>query len=386
MDSITHTVAGALVGKAFYSRQKSAQATRVAVFAATLGAVFPDSDIFAAIVERGRESALEIHRGITHSVVCLPIFAILLALGTRWYTRRRGLDAPSLPWLLLIYATSLALHIWMDLVTSWGTMIWSPLSKSRATLDMTSIVDLTLSAIVLAPQVAAWAYRSPGARFRRVGAWGAFSLAALAVYKIADSMGYGFSMWFVLAAAAIFAAIFLAPGYGRFAAGLPRETWCRAGVAVLAAYMSMQAVAHHEALAQVEQFAAARHLQVEQIAAMPAPPSLFRWSGMIRTPEGVYYSRIVLPTSNVPQFGFLPDSPPNRYIAAARLAPSAQRFLWFARFPTISYAHIGALHYVDFSDRRFLSGRTPSSRVRRFAVRITLDDRATVVHEDWAED
>jgi len=50
MDTITHGIAGALIGKAFFggedlfTRQPLTQ-RRVAAIAATLGAVFPDVDI-----------------------------------------------------------------------------------------------------------------------------------------------------------------------------------------------------------------------------------------------------------------------------------------------------------------------------------------------------
>ncbi len=72
MDPVTHGIAGALLGKGFFSKRQE----RVAIFAATLGAVFPDIDIFAeAILARSAE-----HRKIPsrdHAFVRRPaIFCI----------------------------------------------------------------------------------------------------------------------------------------------------------------------------------------------------------------------------------------------------------------------------------------------------------------------
>src|SRR5512138_728402 len=122
MDSITHGIAGALVGKAFFAGsgpapdERSSQVRRVAILAATFGGVFPDSDILIALLDRTRGASLEIHRGITHSLVCLPVFAVLLALATYGFTRWRRMAAPSLSRLLLIYSSVLLLHVFLDLV------------------------------------------------------------------------------------------------------------------------------------------------------------------------------------------------------------------------------------------------------------------------------
>ena len=48
MDPVTHGITGALLGKGYFSKRHG----RVAIFAATLGAVFPDVDIIAEVVSR----------------------------------------------------------------------------------------------------------------------------------------------------------------------------------------------------------------------------------------------------------------------------------------------------------------------------------------------
>jgi inner membrane protein len=91
MDPITHGIAGALLGKGYFAERKGP----VAIFAATLGAVFPDIDIIAEIGSRDPLAIIKYHRGITHSFVGLPFFAALLAWLTHWVARRRGIEAPS---------------------------------------------------------------------------------------------------------------------------------------------------------------------------------------------------------------------------------------------------------------------------------------------------
>ena len=81
MDPVTHGIAGALLGKAFFSKRQE----KVAIFAATLGAVFPDIDTFSTYAQIAHHDPLAIvkyHRAITHSFVGLPVFAVLLAVLT----------------------------------------------------------------------------------------------------------------------------------------------------------------------------------------------------------------------------------------------------------------------------------------------------------------
>src|SRR6266576_1182913 len=85
MDTITHGIVGALAGRAFFAgqdkpagsaeyarpRSESAPAARAAITACTLGAMFPDIDIFAGPIARNPLAILEWHRNITHSLLML---------------------------------------------------------------------------------------------------------------------------------------------------------------------------------------------------------------------------------------------------------------------------------------------------------------------------
>ena len=393
MDTITHGIAGALIGKAFFAEKHNAKAPalasapagRVAIFALTLGNVFPDIDVFAQLITKNDLAIIETHRGITHSFVCLPIFALGLAALTRWISRRQGWASPSWAALAAIYALGLALHIALDLVTSFGTMIWSPLANTRVAWDMVFIVDLALTGIVLLPQVAAWVHRPEpaGGRPRRALAmWILFTLLAAGVDRLARAAGFPLSPSVTLAASGLFAAVFFLPAWLGWRFRVRRASWCRAGVCALAAYLSFCVAAHRVALKRVERFAAAHTLCVERIGALPLPPSAARWAGLVRTPDGVYQSWFDLWTEESPAFTFFANSPPNSYMEAAQGLPRVKTYLWFARFPVLRYWELGERHIVEFSDLRFARpGRNPGP----FTFRVTFDAAGRILGQGWAD-
>src|SRR5215475_6131154 len=100
MDTITHGIAGALVGKAFFGGDsmfpvKPMTRPRIVTWALMVGAIFPDSDIFRDMVSRDPLLIITWHRSYTHSLLMLPIFALALAGITRWVAKRFSWEAPS---------------------------------------------------------------------------------------------------------------------------------------------------------------------------------------------------------------------------------------------------------------------------------------------------
>src|SRR5882757_5815000 len=177
MDTITHGIAGALISKAMFRGDdlfavRAMNRRRIVTWATMLGAIFPDSDTFRDMLSHNDMLMITWHRSITHSLLFLPVFALLLAALTRWIVRWRKWDAPSFSALAAIYAAGILSHILLDLVTSFGTMIWSPLEWSRPAWDLIFIVDFTLTAILLVRQFLAWVYVHPEkVRRRAIGIW-----------------------------------------------------------------------------------------------------------------------------------------------------------------------------------------------------------------------
>ena len=216
----------------------------------------------------------------------------------------------------------IATHIFLDLVTNFGTMVWSPLRYSRPAWDWIFILDLTLTAIALVPQFAAWCYREPGQFWRRaIGVWAALTVGAFGAYLLASTVG----IWIpdrdrAGVVSAIFAAVIFVPAVQGAGFRWTRASWCRAGLAVLCAYIGLAAAAHHKALADVERFAAAQHLQVESLAALPLPPTLTHWVGLVSTPEGVWRTTFHEPGGAVENTQFYTDAQSREYHRASEEA------------------------------------------------------------------
>lgn len=378
MDPLTHGITGALLGKAYFSDRHG----RVAVFAATLGSVFPDVDVVCDIFSRDPIAIVRFHRGFTHSFLGLPLFAVLLACLTRWWERQRGRDCP--PWIILAlaYGVGIASHILLDTMTSFGTRIWNPLSHERAAWDLMFIIDFSLTAIVLLPQVNAWIFRQREKRtWRAVEMWILFSAATVAVWKIAGLAGFPFAGWFAAVTCVLLAGLFFLPARREWGFHVTRSNWCRAGVYATLVYMLACGAAHRAAIERVRAFASGNHVAAENLGALPLPPSLLSWSGAIRTSDGVYQSQFDLRDSQPPAFRFIADSPSNPYTQEAMALPDVRTYLWFARFPLIRVSQQGARNIVEFSDLRFFGRR--SEGPLPFTFRVVLDSHGTFLEEGW---
>jgi membrane-bound metal-dependent hydrolase YbcI (DUF457 family) len=383
MDTITHAFAGALLGKGLFSTNKSESLTefspqaRVAIFAATLGSAFPDVDFFYEIFSRDPLRLLKYHRFITHSLILLPLWALLLAWLVRAGARRFGFAPPSFTWTYLATAVGIASHILLDVVTSFGTMIWSPFSNARVSLDLAFILDFILTAIFLLPQVAAWVYRDPAKSLRRASRmWALFTVLALGVNWLAAAAGFPFSLLAIPIASAIFAAILFLPMRNGRGARIKRSTWARAGLLASCAYLLLCVAAHQLALSHLRQFVASQKINAQVMGALPIAPSLLNWDGLIRTPNGAYRFHDELFSQQAVEYDFFPDSAPDNLLVAARQLPETRTYLWFARFPIYRLRSISGQRAIDISDLRFMmrSGRSPN-----FTYRVTFDSSGNVV-------
>src|SRR6266436_346365 len=140
MDTITHGIAGALIGKAMFRGEdmfasRPMNRGRIITWSLMLGAIFPDSDVFRDVFSHDRLLVITWHRSITHSLLLLPLWALLLAGIMRVFANSRKWEAPSFAALVGIYAAGILSHILLDLVTSFGTMVWSPVQWSRPAWD-----------------------------------------------------------------------------------------------------------------------------------------------------------------------------------------------------------------------------------------------------------
>lgn len=145
MDTLTHALSGALLARATAPKAPRADqlSLRARTWAGFFAAAFPDTDFIARLVDP--VSYLTIyHRGITHSFIMLPLWALLLAALFALLTRGRY------RWRLFagVCALGVATHIVGDVITAFGTMILAPLSYMRVALPTTFIIDPYFTAII----------------------------------------------------------------------------------------------------------------------------------------------------------------------------------------------------------------------------------------------
>jgi membrane-bound metal-dependent hydrolase YbcI (DUF457 family) len=396
MDTITHGIAGALIGKGVCGghdlfSSKPMTKSRLVTWAVMIGSIFPDSDVFRDMVDGNPLLLITWHRSITHSLVLLPVWSLLLAAVTGAVARWQKWEAPNFLTLTGLYALGILSHIVLDLLTTFGTMIWSPLKWSRPAWDVLFIIDFTFTAILLIPQLLAWIYEDPERTPKRaIILWALFTPLPVIIARIGIAVGAPVSTPAVLIIMVLFVVIFVLPAARGWGQRVSYVSWNRAGLAVATAYVLAAAFAHHTAFARVKRFADQQKLEVQAIGALPLPPSLWNWDGLVRTTRGVYEVRSDLSdylfqsnaaSSDVLTRTYYPDAPPNKYTEMAEQLPNVQKVLWFARFPVTQFHMEGSDPVVEISDKRFAQLRR--DRPPSFTYRVRFSPDGTVLSEGW---
>jgi membrane-bound metal-dependent hydrolase YbcI (DUF457 family) len=403
MDTITHGIAGALIGKALFKGDdmlatQPMNRARIITWSVMLGSIFPDSDVLRDFFSHNDLLLITWHRSITHSLICMPVWALLLAAVTWWFLRWRKWESPPFGVLALLYATGILSHILLDLATSFGTMVWSPLTWSRPAWDLIFIVDFTFTGILLVPQLLAWVNLDPKhAKWRAVLMWLIFAPSPLAIAAIARIVGAPIANAAILVAILVFTVLFLLPAFHGWGARVGHLAWNRAGLFAACSYIALAFFLHQTALARVRALAALEHIDAQSIAALPLPPSLWHWDGLILAPRGVYEMRMDLTQKSSLATGnssadnaastpaiayrYYPDAPVNSFIEEARNLPQVQKVLWFDRFPVTRFHKEGNDAVVEILDLRFSQVRR--DRPPSFTYRVRFDLAGNVISQGW---
>ncbi|KMJ57523.1 hydrolase [Bacillus sp. LL01] len=141
MDTITHTLFGMTIYGAVDKREDDKK-TKIAMFVSAVGASqIPDSDVISSLWDT--EGMYQMwHRGITHSLFMVPVWALLFFLISIWFLKRR--DWRFL-WVPLI---AVFIHNTADLFNAWGTGYLEPFSSIRITFGTIPIVDFVIWLII----------------------------------------------------------------------------------------------------------------------------------------------------------------------------------------------------------------------------------------------
>jgi inner membrane protein len=307
MDSLTHALTGAVIARAIDDKKIGNWGT----IAGLAMGFFPDSDFVLGLFNR--YFYLQYHRDFTHSLLLIPFYALFLSwLFTKISNRHHF-------WRFYkICLPVLVSHIILDLLTSYGTMIFSPFWKRRFAWDLIFIIDLVFSGIVFFP--------------------------------------------------------FLVSTFWKKKA----QVICLGSITGLTIYIFFCWVQHDQAIEETKSFVKTLNEEVIQVVALPQPLSPFRWANYVETKDKVYQGFVDFLREEGPNadfdhssfFGRLnsayypprqiqyrswPKSQDSPWVERARATEGMKFFYWFARFPVVrSVNSRGGRHRVEFVDVRFL--------------------------------
>jgi inner membrane protein len=134
VDTLTQIALGTAISEAFFRKSLG----RKSILFGALCGWFPDIDVFFHNPQSWE--GLEAHRGITHSLIFLPLIAPILGeVGYRW-----GKKGSRITWIYLAF-WALITHPLLDVCTSYGTQLLAPISNQRFSTNAIAIIDILYS-------------------------------------------------------------------------------------------------------------------------------------------------------------------------------------------------------------------------------------------------
>jgi membrane-bound metal-dependent hydrolase YbcI (DUF457 family) len=167
VDPVTHTLVGVTLGNGLFRRRAGAGAVPILALASNL----PDLD--AVVHLTGDPTAVMMRRTFGHSLLLLPLWCLALAFIVRRLWRHLTLLEA-----FGMVAVGAGLHLFFDLINSFGVVLLWPLSPARPELAWVFIIDFILTALLAAPLLAAIAPRLRP----RLGTMSRAALAAVGLY------------------------------------------------------------------------------------------------------------------------------------------------------------------------------------------------------------
>ena len=276
MDPLTHTAVGLFLSRAGLNRW-TPRAAPILLLAANA----PDIDGFMGV--GGPLDYLHYHRHLTHSLAAMPVMALLPVLFVRVVGRK------PVHWVGAYFAAlaAVASHLALDLTNSYGIRLLLPFSDRWFRLDLASLIDLCIWAVLLIAVAGPFLSRLVGSEIQS--------------RRIRDSRhGRGF---------AIFALLFLMLYYGG------RE------VLHTRATESLNARLYRDETPR-------------SVAAFPNAVNPMRWRGLVETSDFFALAEIDLNGDFDPSqatYLYKPEADPA--IDAARRSHTIREFLRFSQFP-----------------------------------------------------
>ena len=272
MDTPTHILAGILAGEAAFRTRLG----RAAPIVAGIAALIPDLDAVPARLSGDPLAGLWMHRGISHSLIFLPIASAVVAAVACLVARDKRFH-----WFFLAALAGMACQPLLDVPTNYGTQLLWPWSHERFALDWIFIIDPYLTCLIVVALVVSWLRIRRGQDFRGVAVRG---LVLAAVYILA---------------------------LGSF---------------------------HHVAFGRLGRELDARSLRsqdVGQLACLPVPLVPLAWNALYTTADGrdTHLGIIWIMRPGTLAFETIRGAADSPAIRAFKTSPQGRAYLWFARFP-----------------------------------------------------
>ena len=324
MDQLTHTAVGLFLSRTGLNRT-TPRATAILIVAANI----PDCDTVSLL--HGSATYLVWHRNITHSLIAMPVMALLSVALVRAFVRG------PIRWLPAFIAglIGVASHLLLDLTNTYGIRLLLPFSSHWFRLDIAPLPDL-------------WAWL-----ILALGIAGPF-LSRLVGSEISSghtrvrSYGRG---------GAIFALL------------------------VFALYDGGRAILHIRAVNVME----SRLYQGTpplRVAATPTSSNPLRWGGIVEMPGFYAYEMVDLTRDFDPRRAFILTKPdPTPTMAAARRTVPFQAFLQWTQYPLWRLTPSDKIEdatRVEAFDLRFGSPATPM-----FVARALVDRNLRVLESSF---
>lgn len=311
MDPVTHALTGAVISRTgFYQRFG-----RTATIIFLVSALIPDIDHFSLRLA-GPLAYLKYHRGFTHSIVGSFIIAASIAGIASLVKPVR--ERMSLAMLFFLSLLGIYSHIFLDLITSYGTQVFFPFSHERYSLDLVFIIDFYFTALLLIPLLLM--------KFKKEWSKGLaiISLASMALYL-------GFS-------------------------------YIEKGISI----------------DKVKAENNKNHINGSRIEALPLPLSPFKWAVYTEDAEKFYQTNMDNLSGNSTMEIFQKKTNGNGITDKVEGLDIVQTYLWFARFPVKSVKQEDGGYLVEYYDIRFnvLPNRKP------FLLKLSVDKKGSLRHAE----
>jgi inner membrane protein len=181
LDNLTHSLVGLFLARAGF-KKATPRGTAIMVVAANA----PDFDVVSML--GGAEPYLRWHRHFTHSLIAIPLMALVAVAVVRLFGRKPVRWLPA--WgIALVGVLS---HVILDLTNIYGVRLLLPFSGRWFHWDITPVIDPTITAILLlgvaAPALGRLVGGEIGDKARAPGAgWAITALSLLLAYDLLRS-------------------------------------------------------------------------------------------------------------------------------------------------------------------------------------------------------